>query len=349
MEEQEKKKRGCCLPVLIALLLVLVLLVAAVAIGYKAILSKIPRVDKENEVTLSEEEIQAIEQETDPVEEIPQDVTVPQETVEEMTAPVAEEIILENEGHIINILLIGQDRRPGEGRQRSDSMILCTINTQKKTLVMTSFLRDLYVDIPDWRGRSYLDNRLNACYAFGGMGMLDLALKQNFGVQVDHNIEVDFSGFEDILELVGGVNVYMSNAEARYLSAVHSKNFVEGINYLNAQEALNFSRLREIDSDFGRTNRQRRVLSAMFDSIKGMNYDQMAALVNKILPMITTDMKDGDITRYMMEILPILPQLQLSTQYIPANGTYRNASIRGMAVLVPDFGANIAILRDTIA
>lgn len=345
MEEQEKKKRGCCLPILIALLLIVVLLVAAVAIGYKAILSKIPRVDEENEPTLSEEEIQAIEQETDFIEEIPEDATVPEETVEEITVPPVEEILLEEEDHIINILLIGQDRRPGEGRQRSDSMILCTINTEKKTLVMTSFLRDLYVDIPDWRGRSYMDNRLNACYAFGGMGMLDLALKQNFGVQVDHNIEVDFSGFENIIGLFGGVSLYLTGDEAFFVGV----GTTPGTYHLTPSQALIYSRIRHLDSDFGRTNRQRNVLTAMLNSVRNLSPSQLTNLVNNILPMITTDMKDGDITRYMVEILPILPQLQVSTQYIPASGAYRNASIRGMSVLVPDFGANIAILRDTIA
>ena len=70
--------------------------------------------------------------------------------------------------------------------------------------------------------------------------------------------------------------------------------------------------------------------------------------MNNILPMITTDMTNADITRYMMEILPILSQLQVSNQHVPADGTYRSASIRGMSVLVPDFGANIAILKETL-
>ena len=345
MEEKQKKKRGWCLPVLLVLLALLVLMIAAVAIGYNAILNKIPRVDEENEMTLSEEEILAIEQETDPVEELPEDATiVEEEEIEEITAPPQEEIILENDDHIINILLIGQDRRPGEGRQRSDSMILCTINTQKKTLVMTSFLRDLYVDIPTWNGRTYMDNRLNACYVFGGMGMLDAALKQNFGVQVDHNIEVDFSGFQDIIELFGGVNMYLTKAEANYLGL----GTAEGSYYLDSEQALRYARIRKLDSDFGRTNRQRKLLSAMLGSIKNLSYDQLANLVNNMLPMITTDMTNADITGYMMEILPILSQLQVSNQHIPADGTYRNASIRGMSVLVPDFGANIAILRNTL-
>ena len=342
MEEQQKKKRGCCLPVLIAATVLVLGLLGIAAYGYNNFLNQIPRVDEENEPTLSEEEILAIEQETDPVEEIPEDATILE--VEDVTLPAHEVTLLEEEDHIINILLIGQDRRPGEGRQRSDSMILCTIDTQKKTLVMTSFLRDLYVDIPNWNGRSYLDNRLNVCYALGGMGMLDAALKQNFGIQVDHNIEVDFSGFKNIIELFGGVSIKLTKAEADYIGG----GLTEGVNFLTPEQALTYSRIRYLDSDFGRTNRQRNVLNAMLNSVKNLSYDQLTNLVNNILPMITTDMSNADITGYMMEILPILSQLQVTTQYVPASGTYSSVYIRGMAVLVPDIPANVAILKETL-
>ena len=211
-------------------------------------------------------------------------------------------------------------------------------------MVMTSFLRDLYVDIPDWNGRTYQDNRLNACYAFGGMGMLDLALEKNFGIQVDHNLEVDFSGFSEIINIFGGVTVNLTKAEANYLGG----GLKEGSNFLNPEQALQYSRIRYLDSDFGRTNRQRNVLTALFNSIKTMNADQLTQLINKILPMMTTDMTNADITGYMMKLIPILPELEISTQYIPASGAYKSCYVRGMAVLVPDMEANRAILRETL-
>ena len=88
--------------------------------------------------------------------------------------------------HIINIMLIGQDRRPGEGRTRSDVMILCTINKQTQEITMTSFMRDMYVAIP-----GYSDNKMNAAYALGGMTTLEACLEKNFGIHVDGNVEVD--------------------------------------------------------------------------------------------------------------------------------------------------------------
>ena len=335
MEEQKRRKVGCCVTLLIILLLVASLIMGLAAYGYNSVLGKINRVDGTEE-TLSQAEIEAIENETDPWEE----------GYEEHDGVLDENAeLLEKGDHIINILLIGQDRRPGETRARSDSMVLCTIDTQEKTLVMTSFLRDLYVDIPDWNGRSYLDNRLNACYAFGGMGMLDLALEKNFGVQVDHNLEVDFSGFSEIIKIFGGVTINLTKAEANYMG----QGLKEGSNFLTPEQALQYSRIRYLDSDFGRTNRQRNVLTALFNSIKTMNADQLSKLINNILPMITTDMTNADITGYMVQLVPILPELEIATQYIPASGTYKSCYVRGMAVLVPDLEANRAILQETLS
>ena len=338
MGEIRKKRPGCCISLLLVLLLAAMLVMGLAAYGYSSVLGQIGRVDG-MEATLSPEEIEAIENETDAPGEVSDEYTSVDE--DELSMGNGAELI-KKDANTINILLIGQDRRPGEGRTRSDTMILCTINTEKKTMVMTSFLRDLYVDIPDWNGRTYLDNRLNACYAFGGMGMLDLALKNNFGIQVDHNIEVDFESFEEIIKIFGGVNITLTKAEADYLK------LKEGPNFLTPKQALAYSRIRAIDSDFGRTNRQRNVMMSLFASVRGMNTNQMTRLVRKILPMLTTDMTNGDITDYMMRILPILPELEVTAQYIPASGTYKSCYVRGMAVLVPDLEVNRAILRETL-
>ncbi|MFQ9799037.1 MAG: LCP family protein [Clostridia bacterium] len=100
---------------------------------------------------------------------------------------------------MVNILLIGQDRREGEGRQRSDSMILATINKKSQSIYLTSFMRDMYVPIP-----GYSDNRINAAYAFGGMDLLDDTIETNFGIHIDGNVEVDFSGFKTLIDMMGG-------------------------------------------------------------------------------------------------------------------------------------------------
>jgi len=339
-----KKKKGSSSRLVLRILSVVFGLILAGLIGatvyFDSILNRINRFDS-SEPTLSDQQVEEILNQTDPEEMIqegeviePGDVTMPSSPAEE----------LETEDHIINFLLIGQDRREGQGRQRSDAMILCTLNTEKKTLVMTSFLRDLYVQFPEYNGKTYSSNRINATYVIGGMQMLNDCLKLNFGVDVDHNIEVDFSGFEDIVDLLGGVDIELTKGEAAYVG----EGIRAGMNHLNGEQALTYSRIRYLDSDFGRTNRQRTVLNAMLNKVKTLSLIELTDLVNGITPLITTDMSNNEIVKYMIELFPLLSELQVTTQHIPAEGTYYGASIRGMSVLVPDFEKNIQILKDTI-
>lgn len=328
------------LTVLCVILGVVLVLLLGLTIAVNAFLNQIPRYDPVEE-TVSEEVIQQIIEETDPPEVLEGLEEIPMEEV--VLAEPAE--IIEKPDHIYHILLIGQDARPGEGRQRSDSMILCTINTEKKTLMMTSFLRDTYVDIPDFRGRTFEDNRLNACYAFGGVELLNNAMELNFGIEIDHNIEVNFTGFERIVNTLGGVYIYLTEAEARIVG----DGAVAGMNVLNGAQALTYSRIRMLDSDFGRTERQRKVLLSMYESIRRLNPDQISSLVNVLLSMVTTDMTNTDIVKYIVEFVPMLPELQINTQHIPAIGTYTGAMVRGMSVLIPDLEANREILEETLS
>ena len=336
MKTNKKRRFWTVLCIILGVILALLL---ALTIAVNAILNQIPRYDPVEE-TISEEEIQQIIEETDPPEVLAGLEEIP---VEEVIMPDPAEVI-EKPDYIYNILLIGQDARPGEGRQRSDSMILCTINTEKKTLMMTSFLRDTYVDIPDFRDRTFEDNRLNACYAFGGVELLNNAMELNFGIEIDHNIEVDFTGFERIVNTLGGVYIYLTQAEANIVGG----GAIAGMNLLNGAQALSYSRIRSLDSDFGRTNRQRTVLLSMYDSIRRLNPDQISNLVNVLLTMVTTDMTNTDIVKYVVEFVPLLPDLQITTQHIPAVGTYTGAMVRGMSVLIPDLEANREILRETL-
>lgn len=230
---------------------------------------------------------------------------------------------------LINLLLVGQDRREGQSRQRSDTMILCSINPQTGEVALISFLRDLYVQIPG----GYSDNRLNAPYVFGGFSLLDQTLSTNFGISIDGNFEVDFSGFEAIIDLIGGVEVEMTAAEAKYLSWIGA---VEGTNLLNGAEALDFARIRKLDSDFGRTDRQRRVLLAVYDKIRSLPAKELLDLMYEALSYVTTDLTDTQILSIAYRLLPLVSSMDIETHSVPFKGSYKNVSVRGMAVLMPD-------------
>lgn len=263
--------------------------------------------------------------------------------------------LIENDEQIINILLIGQDAREGQGRQRSDSMILCTINLKNNTLTLTSFMRDMYVEIP-----GYSANRINTAYQLGGMELLDMCLLQNFGVVVDYNIEIDFEGFMEIIDTVGGVEIELTQEEANYLnrkgnwdvdnSTAGQWDLTAGPNMLTGEQALAYCRTRYVgNADFGRTERQRKVLTALMDRCRTMSITELDALMNKILPMITTDMDQAQIDQYVLNVLPVFTKLEVKQLRVPADGAYYNDTIREMSVLVPDLEKNKALLQEVMS
>ena len=337
------KKKGAKKGWLIFLAVFLGLVLAALLVGTyyaNSILNRINRFDNTLQETLAHEEVEQLLAETDPEDE---EFTGVELDPEQVTLPEAPAEVIEKPDNVVNIMLIGQDRRPGQGRQRSDAMILCTINTDKKTVVLTSFMRDTYVKLPEYNGKKYGSNRLNVPYAVGGMEMLDECMLENFGIEIDHNIEVDFSGFEQIVNALGGVDIELTGAEAAWIGGVGS-----GMNRLNGEKALAYSRIRKLDSDFGRTNRQRKVLVAMLERVRNLSLKELLSLTDTIFPMITTDMSNGDIIKYVTDFFPMLLDLQLTTQSAPQDGEYYFGRINGMSVLVPDMEAINTRLKETL-
>lgn len=303
-------------------LIITVLVLAVVTVGgiymiVRDIANSIEKIDNENLVTV------APEMEDFEVEDTTYKGTAvkPESITIKSVAPIEAD-------HLINILLVGQDRQEGQGRQRSDTMILCSYNPDKNEVSLISFLRDLYVSIPG----GYSNNRLNAAYAFGGFPLLYKTLEQNFGVKIDGGVEVDFGGFVELIDLIGGVDIYLTAKEAPFVST----NSKEGMNHLNGRKALNYARIRKIDSDFGRTNRQRTLILAVFDKLKHSDTATLTSLMNKAMTMVTTDMTSSSVTHLVTSFLPKLATLKINTYAVPFDGSYKSTYVRGMAVLVPD-------------
>ncbi len=246
---------------------------------------------------------------------------------------------------IVNILLVGQDRLEGESRTRSDSMILCTFNKRTRELILTSFLRDLYVTIPGYGG-----DRINAAYAYGGMELLESTLKENFDLEIDGIVEVDFSRFSQIVDRLGGVDMELRADEAALISQETGTTLSEGLQHLNGDQALSYARIRKLDADgdFSRTSRQRLVLSALLDAYKDASLSTLLLLTRDLLPMISTDLNIAEITGYALELFPLLSGFELRQQHIPAEGAYTDQNINGMAVLVPDLNKAQELLSRTL-
>ena len=326
-KEEKKKLKKSTKVILIIVSVILALILAAmiaVVIWGKSLLSLIPRLGPD-EATLSQAEIESLQNETDPYDP---NFTGPYYNSDEVDMPDAADNV-ENSDNIIHIMLVGQDRRPGQGRQRSDAMILCTINKDTKTLTMTSFMRDLWVRIP-----GYYDERLNVPYPIGGFHLLNKTMEYQFGIHADYNVEVDFSGFEGVVNALGGVRIKLSSSEAYILNKANNWGLTEGVNTLNGQQALAYARIRNIDSDFNRTNRQRVVLGAVVEQMRGKSVTELNNLARTILPMVTTDMTDAQIMKLILELAPILPDLQVESQRIPIDDAYTLANIDGKSVIL---------------
>lgn len=245
----------------------------------------------------------------------------------------------------LNILLIGRDSlEPGESA-RSDTMILCSFHPDSGKLTLTSFLRDLYVTIP-----GHGKNRLNAAYAFGGSKLLKRTLEHNYDIAVDGCVEVDFSCFPEIIDLLGGVRIDLREDEARFISRQTGTDLSQGPQKLSGSQALVYARIRKLDADgdFGRTLRQRKVIIALLDSYRDAGLIKGLALVKTLLPYVSTDLPRDTLLAHAKTMMPILSGMRLSSQTVPAAGSYICRRIDGMDVLIADENAVRKQLQDTL-
>lgn len=229
------------------------------------------------------------------------------------------------EDQVINILLIGEEGVHDDvDHGRSDVSIILTINKEQKTLKLTSLMRDIKVRIP-----GYLDNKLNAAFHNGRGKLLKETVELNFGIQIDGYVIVNFEGFQDIVDALGGVEIELTEAEASYLNSHNYiskkkyRNVVPGKQVLNGNQTLGYCRIRYVDAtgDFGRTQRQRKVLLTLFDKYKSQNPVNMVKIANKLLKYVSTNMDNKEILQYVTEAA-MLGCDSIETLNIPVEGSY---------------------------
>ncbi|WP_313346674.1 LCP family protein [Sedimentibacter sp.] len=253
------------------------------------------------------------------------------------------DIVTEEDKDIINILLIGKDISSGEESSRSDSMIIATVNNKSNSIKLTSLMRDMYVEIPD-----YADNRINAAYAFGGMDLLTETVTENFHVGIDGCVEVDFAGFEKIIDKIGGVDIDLNIDEAYYLSSISGLNLKSGTNNLTGETALKYVRIRYIGhDDYERTERQRKVLVAVFNKLKDSNIKTLLDIADDILPLVTTNLTSTQILGLATNVI-LMGVSDIETYRLPADDAFIPATVNDMSVLVPDLQKNRELLKEYI-
>ncbi|HAJ96344.1 MAG TPA: hypothetical protein DCO72_01220 [Ruminococcus sp.] len=260
--------------------------------------------------------------------------------------------------HTRSVLLIGTDSRDlNSERGRSDSMILLTINSRTGEVYLTSFMRDAWVEIPNYGG-----NKLNAAYSFGGAELLMDTIEQNYSVRIDDYLCVTFTGFANIIDALGGVKIEVTPEEAEEINNILKNEVNElmgddpvsdllekgGELILNGKQALSYARIRYVgNADFERTSRQREVITQIMQNAKTKAVSAIPEMVSSAMPHFSTNMSTTELYLFSLRV-PQMMIYDFRQQQIPADGTWTPVTIDGQSALQVDFAGNIAILNETV-
>ncbi|MGN1194230.1 MAG: LCP family protein [Acutalibacteraceae bacterium] len=207
---------------------------------------------------------------------------------------------------IINILLLGVDNGSKYYPYgRSDSMILVSVNKKTKKVKLVSLARSAYVSI-----QGYENTRLSHAHGYGGPALAMDTVERNYRIRVDKYISTNFDSFQKLIDLFGGVEIELTKAEAQAMkSKLKKQGYTEygaGIYKLNGESALFYARLRKIDTDRQRTQRQRNILTALASQINNMSLVSLNSLLNNILPLITTNLTKVEIVAQLGNVYSYL-------------------------------------------
>ncbi len=260
--------------------------------------------------------------------------------------------------YVTNVLVIGTDGRTLDERGRSDTMILVSLNSKTNKIFLTSLMRDSYVEIP---GRGW--NKLNAAYSYGGAELLMDTIEKNFDIRIDDYVSINFNSFASIVDSVGGIEIEVSDAEAKEINTILMAEVNElmgdavdadllsggGVLKLNGKQALSYARIRHIgNADFERTQRQRDVITKIVEKLKSFNPSVITEIAQNAVPQVTTNMSTAELYALSLR-LPFLLGYDLEQLRIPAEGLYGNTTTsNGGSALSIDFVPNINILRENI-
>ena len=327
------------LTVLLALLLI-ILILAGIAVGY--VYSKLSLInfddgsagnyDQEEEIPEEAKDFLAEMEASGPGVDI--------SGLEEMeTVPVIPDAEIQENHDILNILLLGTDSYDGSLTKyaRSDAMILVSINKTEKTVKLVSLERGMgvYMEYGEMAGQYDL---LTHAFRWGGAQLVCDCVENHLRVEVDYYVRVTFKTVEKVVDAIGGIDVELSKAEANVLAGMQP-----GMNHMNGQQALAFARLRSIDSDWQRVERQRKVILAAVTALKNASLSELDAVLNAALPMVQTDMTKLEIADLLL-YAPNFLKSEFDQMTIPKQGTYGYKNgIKGFAV---DYEVNSQLLRE---
>lgn len=377
-----KKSNGKNTAVIIvcAILALIFIIVLCVYLIINDKLNKINIVDKGQYIevtTTASESTGAVEATTEAGAQVPADENDQLDEAESKGQNFySDESQVASAAHVRNILLIGVDNRHYEDISKvpgnSDVMILISINSKTNKIFMTSFMRDTYayIDYPAVLEKYNVDgsDKLNEANARGGPELLLDTIEGNFKVKVDEYVAVDFYSLIDIIDILGGVTLTISDEQASVMNNyirdmdlyrpsvsdyVNENVFTKGGTYLmNGTQAVAYCRDRYSGgNDYKRTDKQREVLALVFEKAKKMSISQLNELADTVLPMVYTNISKNDILTLISGAGSYLTY-DLEQLRVPFDGMFTSATATtkygNQGVLIPDYEATAAKLKQSI-
>jgi LCP family protein required for cell wall assembly len=262
------------------------------------------------------------------------------------------------ENNYVNILLLGIDTRDqSTDTGRSDSMMILTLDKAHKKIKITSLMRDMLMN----NVGSKAQDKLTHAYAYGGPQLSLKVVNENLNMNIKDFVKVDFTHFDKIVDAVGGVDINVSDAEVKvlngYISEVAKLEKVTppylthgGMQHLNGIQALGYARIRYVgNGDFERTERQRTVLTQVFNKISSMSLPEASTTLDTILADVETSLTKTDIladTSYvLMNNINTMEQFRIPDD---KPGYSTNRMINGVFYLDWNREGNIADLHQFI-
>lgn len=209
------------------------------------------------------------------------------------------------EEDVFNVLFLGTDQRleGTQDRGRADVTMLCSLNRESGAIKLISFERGIYVPIPDRGG-----DLLTHAYAWGGPELSVSLIEDLFHVEINGYAQVDFESFAEIVDLLGGIDVELTEQEAIGVSGMVAEKdpscaaLATGWNHLDGKHALAYCRLRYFDDDWMRQQRQRNTLNACKQSLAGLSMMEAGEFLWRVAAMINTDLELEDISELLLQI-----------------------------------------------
>lgn len=271
-----------------------------------------------------------------------------------MGAAIAEE----PQGGWENILLLGGDARQMDNYDRTDTMIILSINRDEALVKMTSIMRDTWVHI-DGHGNA----KINAANVYGGPELAIKTVNECFGTDIEDYVLINMEDLVEIIDMLGGVEIEVSESERKQINEYVELYFKEvkgasdydgqtslsetGLVELNGLLAMSYCRDRYTDSDYGRVMRQQEVLLAMADKAQNLEVDELTEVAGDIYSIIDTSMDEEEI-KSLATAFMVMEVDQVEQFRVPADGTFDSGTFSGTWMIKPNLEENQKLLKEFI-